>query len=299
MDANGKVRFEGFAISGQEIDYEKAFYAIRKAYMEGESNVRLPIKVIAPTVAIKSEELKSKGIKELIATGETNFAGSPNNRRNNIKVGLNSFNGHLVAPGAESGAGAVLGRVDGSTGYLKELVIKGDKTIPEYGGGLCQVSTTVYRSILFAGLPITQRRNHSYAVSYYDPQGLDATIYPPSVDMKFKNDTSGYILLQTTTIGNKAYSNVYGTPVDRYVDLIGPYYYDYRGVPPARTEFTNDLPPGKKQIVGSAHVGFQASWYRRIIYGDTNKKDVIEHIYSNYQARPSYTLIGAPAGDGL
>ena len=292
IDKDGKIKFEGFAMSGQEIDYEKAFFVIKKAYAKKESDVRLPIKEIKPVVTVSNEELKNKGITSLISTGETNFAGSPRNRRNNIRVGLDKFNGQLIAPNDESGAGKILGRVDGSTGYLKELVIKGNKTIPEYGGGLCQVSTTVYRSLLFAGLPITQRRNHSYAVSYYDPQGLDATIYPPSVDLKFKNDTEGYILLQTTTVGNKAYSNVYGTPVDRHIDLIGPYYYSYRNVPPAKTEYTTELPPGKRQIVGSAHKGFKASWYRRISYVDQEKKDVLEHIFSNYEARPNYTLIG-------
>ena len=209
-----------------------------------------------------------------------------------IRVGLASFNGQLVAPGVETGAGKMLGKVDGSTGYLQELVIKGDKTVPEYGGGLCQVSTTLYRSVLFAALPVTERRNHSYAVSYYDPQGLDATIYPPNPDMKFINDTPNYILIQTTIVGNKAYSNIYGTHVNRHVDLIGPYYYDYKPIPPPRTEYSDKLPVGTKQMLGGAHAGFKASWYRRISYDDGSKKDVLEHIFSSYEARPLYTLIG-------
>ncbi len=295
LDDKGEVVFDGFAFHGQEIDYEKAYHLFREAYLKGEEDVRLPLKQIDPEVKVLSEELKDKGIQSLISTGETDFSGSPYNRRNNIKVGLNSFNAKLIAPDQETGAGDILGRVDATTGYLQELVIKGDKTIPEYGGGLCQVSTTVYRSILFGGFPITERRNHSYAVSYYDPQGLDATIYPPSVDMKFKNDTDHYILLQTTTVGNKAYSNVYGTPVARHVDLIGPYYYDYKSIPPSRTEYTDKLKPGEKQIVGGAHAGFKASWYRRISHADESKEDIIEHIYSDYEARPLYTLIGKEA----
>lgn len=298
LDKDGKVLFDGFAISGQEIDYEKAFYLIKKAFSDKQEDVRVPIKVIEPTVTVESEELKSKGIKSLLATGETDFTGSPRNRRNNISIGLGSFSGQLIAPGEESTAGKIIGRVDATTGYLPELVIKGDKTIPEYGGGLCQVSTTVYRSLLFAGLPITERKNHSYAVSYYDPQGLDATIYPPSPDLKFVNDTEGHILLQTLTVGNKAYANVYGTPAERHVDLIGPWYYDYVGAPPAKVEYTNKLKPGEKQIVGGSHGGFKASWYRRISYTDETKPDVLEHIYSNYEARPLYTLIGQGTAGG-
>lgn len=287
-----KIIFEGFAFSGQSIDYEKAFYLIRDAFLRGEEDVRLPIKIIHPSVTV-SPELKEKGITDLIATGETDYSGSPYNRRTNIRVGLSRFNGWLIPPKEKVSLIQKLGAVNQYTGYLPELVIKGDKTIPEYGGGLCQVSTTVYRSILFAGLPINERRNHSYAVSYYDPQGLDATIYIPSPDLKFTNDTDHHILLQTTMIDNKAYSNVYGTPVDRHVDLIGPWYYSYRNPPPSRTETTDQLPPGKKQIVGAAHAGFEASWYRRISHGDESKEDIIEHIYSNYQARPAYTLVGS------
>jgi len=297
LDDKGKVTFDGFAFNGQTVDYERAFYVIRKAIQDRIEEVRLPLRIIPANVTVLSEELTQKGITQLISTGETNFKNSPYNRRTNIRVGLASFNGRIVPPGVESGAGEILGRVDGSTGYAKELVIKGDKTVPEFGGGLCQVSTTVYRSLLIGGFPITERLNHSYAVSYYDPQGLDATIYPPNPDMKFVNDTPNHILLQTTTVGDKAYSNVYGTLVDRQVDLIGPWYYDFTGVPPARTEYTDKLSPGEKQILGAAHGGFKADWYRRITYPDPAKKEVIERIHSSYEARPNYTLIGVAAGE--
>lgn len=295
-DEHGKVKFEGFAFNGQKIDYQRAFYAIRKAIQDGIDEVRLPLQVIPATVNVLSDDLKQKGIAQLISTGESNFKNSPNNRRVNIKVGLSAFNGRLIAPGAKDSAGAILGRVDGTTGYLKELVIKGDETIPEYGGGLCQVSTTIYRGFLIGGFPITERRNHSYAVSYYDPQGLDAAIYPPNPDLRFVNDTPNHILIQTTIVGDKAYSNVYGTADDRQVDLIGPYYYAYTGIPPPRVKYTDKLAPGEKKKLGDAHGGFKSSWYRRIAYSDPTQKEKLEHIFSSYESRPLYTLIGAAAG---
>ncbi len=292
LDEKGKVVFDGIAFSGQEIDYEKAFYLIKEAFLQKEEDVRLPIKTIPPIITVKSDELVKKGITDLLATGETDYSGSPRNRRSNIRVGLNRYNGWVIPPKETVSVLKKLGAVNEYTGYLPELVIKGNKTIPEYGGGLCQVSTTVYRGVLFAGLPINKRRNHSYAVSYYDPQGLDATIYIPSPDLQFTNDTDNHILLQTAMINNKAYTNVYGTKIDRYVDLIGPWYYNYRNPPPPKVEYSDRLAPGKKEIVGVAHAGFEASWYRRISYADENKEDVIEHIYSKYQARPLYTIIG-------
>jgi len=292
LDEKGKVKFEGFAFNGQSVDFDTAFYLIRQALKDRVEEVRIPLKISPAQVNVLSDELKQKGIIALISTGETNFANSPKNRRINIRVGLASFNGKLVPPSTETGAGEILGRVDASTGYLPELVIKGDKTVPDYGGGLCQVSTTAYRAVLIGGFPITKRTNHSYAVSYYDPQGLDATIYPPDPDLKFINDTPNAILMQTTTVGDKAYANVYGTPVDRHVDLIGPWYYDYKSPPTARTAYSTKLPVGEKVKLGEAHMGFKADWYRRITYADPGKKEVLERIHSDYEPRPLFTVFG-------
>jgi hypothetical protein len=117
--------------------------------------------------------------------------------------------------------------------------------------------------------------------------------------MKFKNDTPNSILLQTTTVGDKAYANVYGTAVDRQVDLIGPYYYDFLPVPPPRTEYTTTLAPGEKKKLGDAHGGFKADWYRRISYPDPSQKEIIERIHSSYEPRPLYTVIGIAPNTSL
>lgn len=291
LDVDGKAVFEGFAINGQEIDFEKAFKVIREAVNTGESEVRLPLKTIPPVINV-DDQLKEMGVVDLIAFGETDYSGSPYNRRNNIRVGLNRFSGWLIPPNETVSAIQRLGAVNQATGYLPELVIKGDKTIPEYGGGLCQVSTTLYRSVLFAGLPINERRNHSYAVSYYDPQGLDATIYIPSPDLKFTNDTENHILIQTLMKDGKAFSNVYGTTMNRQVDLIGPFYYDYIRAPAPKVEYTDQLAPGEKQRVSGVHTGFKADWYRRIIYTEEERDEAVERIHSSYSARGSVTLIG-------
>lgn len=291
LDENGNVIFDGFAINGQEIDFEKAFRVIREAVNTGESEVRLPLKTIPPVITV-DDKLKEMGVVDLIAFGETDYSGSPYNRLSNIRIGLNRFNAWLIPPNETVSAIKRLGPVNQRTGYLPELVIKGDKTIPEYGGGLCQVSTTIYRSVLFAGLPINERRNHSYAVSYYDPQGLDATIYIPSPDLKFTNDTENHILIQTLMKDGKAFSNVYGTTMNRQVDLIGPFYYDYRRAPAPKVEYTEQLAPGEKQQVSGVHIGFKADWYRRIIYTEEEREDVVERIHSSYAARGSITLIG-------
>ena len=167
------------------------------------------------------------GIKELIGQGVSSFKGSPKNRRFNIAVGVEKMKGILIAPGATFSFNQYLGPVDGEHGFLPELVIKGNNTIPEFGGGLCQVSSTTFRGAMDAGLPILERRNHAYAVQYYSPQGTDATIYPGSVDLKFKNNTPGTILIwpyEKDT--NTLVFDFYGTKDGRKVTLEKPVVYD-------------------------------------------------------------------------
>lgn len=292
-DEKGVITFDGFAFEGRSVDLAHTVQLIKKALIENPDEVNVSIQKTAPEIEVKSENLLKKGITTLLSTGETSFKGSPVNRTVNIHVGLDRFNGALIQPRHQFILGQVLGPVDEKMGYKKELVIKGDKTLPEFGGGLCQVSTTIYRGALWAGLPINQRRNHSYAVSYYNPQGLDATIYPPSVDLKFVNDTPGYLLLQTmTTKEGKAYVNYYGTPDERKVSLMGPRYYNVTAAPAPRTEYTAQLAPGEKQKLGEAHGGFESSWFRQVNYADPTKPPLKGHIYSKYEARPLYYLIG-------
>ena len=188
MDEEGNITFEGNGLYGRELDVEKAAIMIINAVENDIKYVNLPVIRYNPEVTILSDKLKEIGIKELVAAGESNFSGSARNRIHNINVGLSKFNGHTIEPNGEFVFGEILGYVSKYAGFLPELVIKGDRTVPELGGGLCQVSTTSFRAALDGGFKITKRTNHSYAVHYYDPVGLDATVYPPSVDFKFIND---------------------------------------------------------------------------------------------------------------
>ena len=303
MDKDSRVTFEGTGLYGRQLDLEAATKMVEFALSQGLTYVNLPIIREDPVVTVLSDELKTMGIKELISGGETDFSNSPGNRIININNGLSKFVGHIVKPGEEFVFGNVLGPVDGSTGFLKELVIKGDKTLPEYGGGLCQVSTTAYRAVLAAGFPVTARRNHSYAVSYYKPLGLDATVYPPTVEMKFINDTSNHMVMQSFTVGNKAYYNFYGTKTNRTIRMIGPYYSAWSSPPAQKTEISDKMAPGEVKVVGHAVPGVNVTWYRYVTYNDEKVKDeatgveknksFLETIYSKYQARPNYYIKGA------
>jgi vancomycin resistance protein YoaR len=105
----------------------------------------------------------------------------------------------------------VLGEIDGAHGWYQELVIKGNETVPEYGGGLCQVGSTSFRMALASGLEIVERRNHSYRVRYYEPAGTDATIYSPAPDFRFKNNTNHHILITSEIQGDMLAFYAWGT----------------------------------------------------------------------------------------
>src|SRR6185369_9524297 len=144
--------------NGQNLDV----YTLRAMLLAGQANPSLPVVDSAPVK--KLSDTNNLGINELVAVGESDFKGSPKNRIHNVTVGTDKFNGLIIDKGEEFSFNKYLGDVDEEHGFLPELVIKATGTVPEFGGGLCQVSSTTFRAAMNAGLTITERRNHSYAV---------------------------------------------------------------------------------------------------------------------------------------
>lgn len=217
---NGEIKFALLAQEGKELDIEMSAENIKEGLLAGQQKISLVINSIQPQISNAS--IEGLGLTTLLGKGESNFAGSPKNRQHNISVGASKLNGFLIRPGEEFSFGKSIGEIDAQNGWLPELVIKGNKTIPEYGGGLCQISTTLFRAALNSGLKVTERHPHAYAVHYYNPAGFDATVYPPSPDLKFINDTTSHILLQTRIEGTKLFFEIYGTPDGRETKIIGP-----------------------------------------------------------------------------
>jgi len=258
--------------------------------------IQMIVTITAPQIPIGT--INNLGIQELVGTGTSDFSGSPVNRRHNIKIGAAKLNGVLIAPGEEFSLNKALGSIDGSTGYLPELVIKGNKTIPEYGGGLCQIGTTAFRVALDAGVPITERRPHSYRVTYYEPAGMDATIYSPSPDLKFINDTPAYLLLQTKIDGNDLTFELWGTPDGRKVEITKPKIYNFVSPGPTKIVETTDLAPGVKKCTERAHTGADAEFDRTITFKDGEIKT--ETWTSHYVPWSAVCLVGkAPTPNAI
>jgi len=280
---------------GYELDNKASSQKIIAEYTKPENKenneISLIVKIIAPASA------DSFDIKEIIGTGHSNFAGSPANRRHNIKVGAEAVNGVLLKPGEEFSLVKTLGAIDASTGYLPELVIKENKTIPEYGGGLCQIGTTVFRSALASGLPITARQNHSYRVSYYEPAGTDAAIYDPWPDVRFVNDTAKAILIQSRIEGDDIYFDFWGTKDGRVSTTTTPVVYNIVKPPATKIIESEDLAPGEKKCTEHAHNGADAYFDYTVIYpeGATSTPEQTRRFKSHYVPWQEVCLVGKTA----
>lgn len=286
---DGKVtKFQG-GQDGLKLNIENNFQKIENEFLKNKQNaIELTTEIIEASGSVG--EINDLGIKEIIGTGVSNFAGSPNNRRHNIKTGANALNGLLIKPGEEFSLLKALGKIDGSTGYLQELVIKDNKTIPEYGGGLCQIGTTAFRATLASGLPVTLRRNHSYRVVYYEPAGTDATIYDPWPDYRFVNDTGNHILIQTRIEGDNLYFDFWGTKDGRVIEKTNPVIYNITSPGPTKLIETLDLEPGKKKCTERPHNGADAYFDYKVTYYNGETKE--ERFNSHYVPWQEVCLIG-------
>lgn len=268
----------------------------RSRELKGGDVITVPMRqAVPPQIGLGD----GSGITELIGEATTPFTGSPKNRISNIKNGVRFLSGQVIQPGAEFSTLGALAPIDNTTGYLPELVIKGDKTTPEYGGGLCQVSTTLFRAALNAGLPITARRNHSFRISYYEKSadgkfigpGLDATIYEPDLDLKFKNDTPGSVLIIGFVLGDKVTFQMYGTKDGRSSEVIGPEILtEIPAGEPVYVE-TDELPVGVTKQVEFPHPGGSAVATYIITYPDGHKES--REFKSWYRRWPAKYLVGA------
>jgi vancomycin resistance protein YoaR len=192
--------------TGLVMDVEASVKAINEALLRGEHTVTLAVVVDEPQLpsTITGAEL---GVTELLWEEISYFYGSSTERIQNIQAASARFHGVLVAPGETFSMGATMGDVSLENGFAEALIIYGGRTIKGVGGGVCQVSTTLFRAVFNAGFPIVERYSHAYRVSYYEmtasggvnPRlaGLDATVYFPLVDFKFKNDSPYWILMET------------------------------------------------------------------------------------------------------
>jgi vancomycin resistance protein YoaR len=260
-----------------------------------DKNIAFDIPVTRTAPSVSTDQVNNLGIKELIGRGTSTYFHSIPGRVFNVNLAASRINGTLVKPGDTFSFNQTLGDVSKFTGYQEAYIISGGKTILGDGGGVCQVSTTLFRATLNAGLPIIERTAHAYRVGYYEqnsPPGLDATVYAPSPDFKFKNDTPGYILIEAKN-NPKSYSlifELYGTSDGRIATVSKPVTSNITPAPPTIYQDDPTLPAGTLKQTDFAAAGAKVVFNYSVIRGS-------EQIYkktftSNYQPWQAIYLKG-------
>ncbi len=272
------------SMTGRQLDMEATLASIQQALLTGDDQAQLVIAEIAP--AVDGNRVAEMGIRELIAQGVTYFAGSSADRIRNIEVAAEKFDGVVVPPGEIFSFNKIVQDVSGANGFEDSLIIWGDRTAVGVGGGVCQVSTTLFRAAYEGGFPIVERYNHGYVVDWYGKPGLDATIFTPSVDFRFRNDTDAYLLIQPAvdSANGVIAFNFYGTRPDRQVTIGEPVINDVKQPEPPLYTADASLTSGQQKQVEYAKDGMMATVERTIVENGTTRTDRLVSVYQPWRA---------------
>lgn len=273
---NGKVTEFQPALDGVQVNSDQLIIDIANSLNQLEDgqnkNMGLDIPVVTAPPEVTTDQVNNLGIKELVGRGTSTFFHSIPSRVYNVVLAAGRINGTLVKPGDTFSFNDTLGDVSAFTGYQQAYIISGGKTILGDGGGVCQVSTTLFRAVLNAGLPITERAAHAYRVGYYEqnsPPGFDATVYGPSPDFKFRNDTPGYILIEAMA-DPKKYSlifELYGTSDGRVSTTSKPVVSDVSAPPEDLYQDDPTLPAGTIKQVDFKAWGAKVTFNYKVVRG--------------------------------
>jgi vancomycin resistance protein YoaR len=271
---NGDLKIMKPGKPGLRLDEVRARDMVIAAVMGRDRTLELPMVPTDPPVT--EANLHQLGIRELVSIGKSDFTGSAAYRVHNIGVGMQLLNGLLIAPGEEFSFNKNIGQINAANGFVEGAAIIQNRTQQEFGGGICQDSTTMFRAAFWAGLPITERWGHSFYISWYDKYalgprgngpGLDATIFTGGPDLKFVNDTGAWLLIQAWSDPKTGVAQIelYGTKPNRTVDLTHK-VYDHT---PAPTEpvFVADpkVPRGTIKHTDKARGGMTIDVYRLVV----------------------------------
>lgn len=287
-----KAPFDRIFEEGRMLNRAKMVRQLMKAFGSEEQEVVLELPYVQEASVVvmpNGEELT------LISQGRSSYKlGNGADRIYNVQFGLGKYDGVVLPQGAEFSFNDVLGWVRYEDGWKPALAIFGGGGVRKVpGGGLCQVSTTVYRAAVHSGLPITKRKPHSLDVSYYHEYGygIDATIYPPAdVDLRFVNDTPGTIVVHTYTdpAREEAFVEFYGVDDGREIELEQTINRDV--FLPKQLIETDELPAGVQEVEKIGTVGRYIEWDWKVKRADGSVDERI--IETLYPGAPKKILVG-------
>lgn len=258
-DPTSQLVLTEHAITGRSLDVQATEQAVMTGLLQGQHEIPLVVKQIMPAVPDNSTA-QSLGITGLVSSYTSYFRGSPGPRLQNIKTASEKFYGLLIPPQTTFSMGDAIGDISLDNGYAEALIIYNGQSIAGVGGGVCQVSTTLFRTALYGGYPIVERHEHAYRVFYYeqtangiDPNlaGMDATVYFPLVDLKFTNDRDSWLLMETY-FDRASYSltwKFYSGDDGRSADVVNQGLYNIVPAPAPRFEENSELGPNQMKQV--------------------------------------------------
>ncbi|MFZ4849576.1 MAG: VanW family protein [Caldilinea sp.] len=282
--ATGAVTVLSPSRPGRALDIEASLRAFTEAATRQASGVELPVTPLAP--AVDMNRIAEMGLRELVVSSQSSFAGSSASRLRNVEVAAQQFEGVVLPPGETFSFNEIVRDVSSANGFEDSLIIWGDRTAVGVGGGVCQVSTTLFRAAYEGGFPIVERYNHGYIVDWYGEPGLDATIFTPTVDFRFRNDTDAYLLIdpEVDSANGILVVNFYGTRPARTVTIGAAQITDR--IEPEAPLYTVDetLEPGQSQQVEWQKAGMTVVITRTIVENDIPRTDTLRSQYQPWRA---------------
>lgn len=257
-------------------------------------SVTFPTEIAKPT--LKAASLPDPKKLTLIAVGKSTYYGSSRARRTNVAVAASKLDGYVVPAGGEFSFLKAVGHITDDAGFVSGLIISGGRTVAGLGGGVCQVSTTAFRALYTAGLPVVERNQHAYRVGYYEPQvGFEAAVYDPGLDLRMANDTGGALLVRTVNDDAKSTLEVrlYGVAQTRTVKVSPAVILARTPAPAPQLVVNPNLAPGVRRQVDWAQDGFSLYITRTIKDGKTTRTDKVSTNYRPWRA--VYEVGGAKA----
>ncbi len=248
----------------------------------------IPLPVGEWPAARTAADLENYGVRSIMASFYTDVAAGNPDRAHNIKLGATAINAILLAPGDIFSFNEVVGEASAAKGYRYAPVIVGDELVPGLGGGLCQVSTTLYNAALLANLEIVERHNHSMPISYI-PLGRDATVATGSLDLKFRNNRDHYILIGAELKNLRLTFRLFGPPMEEKIEIVSSGYQQI--APPVNYEYSDALPAGVTEVVKPGQAGYYITTWR-VVYLDDQEVSREMLFRDYYRPRPALHRVG-------
>lgn len=282
---------------GVTVNVEESLDAIEEYFVQNWDGNDASVELVADVVEPKGTEEELSKVKDLLGSFHTDYSKSASGRAKNVANGTSKINGSVIYPGEEFSVYEAVSPFSAENGYALAGSYENGTTVETYGGGICQVSTTLYNAVIRAELEVTQRSNHSMIVNYVDPSA-DAAIAGTYKDMKFKNNTDAPIYIEGYTAGMNVYFNIFGQETresGREVSFVSETLSTTD--PGVQYKAAPDQPIGYTHTEQSAHTGYTAQLWKIVkINGVEQSREVFNK--STYNPSPKIISIGTASGNG-